>query len=199
MNASLAPKLKVYVEYRACCRAGLAPGWDSDNAVQSLVLWRSWEQHLEPTRVVNVMAALPQMAKLYGSDVAKVEAAAIDVSPPGHRSGGPWRRGSRRSASTARRPAWISTPWRPRLWCLGGLFAEANDSYGALGPSELVDRVIRPAMLKQEVVPGTSWGLETYRNLSYPIIRAFRRSTRRCNRLSTMASSLSDSPKCFTL
>ena len=44
---------------------------------------------------------------------------------------------------------------------------EANDSYGALGPLELVDRVIRPAMLKQEVVPGTSLNLETYGNLSY--------------------------------
>ena len=135
MNASLSPSLKVYVEYRACCHAGLAPGWDSDNAVQSLVLWRSWEQHLDAQRVVNVMAALPQLAKLYGSDVAKVEAAAIDVSFS----------------------ALCKYGEEP---CVDFNALEANETYGALSPIELVDRVIRPAMLKQEVVPRTSFSRE---------------------------------------
>ena len=30
VNTTLQSQLRVYVEYRSCCRAGLAPGWDSE-------------------------------------------------------------------------------------------------------------------------------------------------------------------------
>lgn len=34
VNRTLQSNLRVYVEYRSCCRAGLAPGWDSDAWLQ---------------------------------------------------------------------------------------------------------------------------------------------------------------------
>eukprot|EP00913_Durusdinium_trenchii_P019773 g18588.t1 len=127
VNQTLDSNLRIYVEYRSCCRAGLAPGWDSDNAVQSLVLWKSWEQAgVDPSRVVNVMSALQQLTKLYGSSVTSVEAAAIDVSFSDVCKYG-------------------ETP------CVDFNSLEANGTYGGLTPLELIDAVIRPAMLKQEV------------------------------------------------
>ena len=36
MNQTLQSNRRVYVEYRSCCRAGLAPGWDS-------VAWHRFE------------------------------------------------------------------------------------------------------------------------------------------------------------
>ena len=85
-------------------------------------------------------------------------------------------------ASMVRLHVWISTPWRQdfslskprssfhtrnRNAIRSGAFAigfftdatvktEANGTYGGLTPLELIDAVIRPAMLKQEVAAGTA-------------------------------------------
>ncbi|CAJ1349678.1 unnamed protein product [Effrenium voratum] len=154
VNSSLDPGLRVYVEYRSCCRAGLAPGWDSqENAVQSLTLWSSWEEAgVSSDRVVNVISSLQQLDK-FGSDVGKVEAAAIEVAFSDVCNGG-------------------ETP------CVDFDALEANDTYGAMTPAELVEAVIRPAMLKKEaainerVQQALHYGFEIIAFNAMPLISA---------------------------
>ncbi|CAJ1378460.1 unnamed protein product [Effrenium voratum] len=154
VNSSLDPGLRVYVEYRSCCRAGLAPGWDSqENAVQSLTLWNSWEEAgVSSDRVVNVISSLQQLDK-FGSDVGKVEAAAIEVAFSDVCNGG-------------------ETP------CVDFDALEANDTYGAMTPAELVEAVIRPAMLKKEaainerVQQALHYGFEIIAFNAMPLISA---------------------------
>jgi len=47
--------------------------------VQSLTLWSSWEATWNASRVVNLISSLQQVDK-FGTDIGRVEAAAIDVS-----------------------------------------------------------------------------------------------------------------------
>ncbi|CAE7208097.1 TNXB [Symbiodinium pilosum] len=154
VNRSLKAELSVYVEYRSCCRSGLAPGWDSqENAVQSLTLWKTWEQAgFNPDRLINVISSLQQLDK-FGTDVTSVEAAAIE-------------------ASFSDVCKYGETP------CVDFSSMEANRSFGALSPAELIDAVIRPAMLKQEaeinqrVQQALHYGFEIIAFNALPLISA---------------------------
>jgi len=154
VNRSLIDRLKVYVEYRSCCLSGLAPGWNSqENAVQSLTLWKSWEQAgFDPERVINVISSLQQLDK-FGTDVTSVEAAAIE-------------------ASFSDICKYGETP------CTDFNSMEASSAYGALSPAELIDAVIRPAMLKEEaeinrrVQQALHYGFEIIAFNALPLISA---------------------------
>ncbi|CAE7947537.1 TNXB [Symbiodinium sp. KB8] len=154
VNRSLNDQLKVYVEYRSCCLNGLAPGWNSqENAVQSLTLWKSWEQAgFDPERVINVISSLQQLDK-FGTDVTSVEAAAIE-------------------ASFSDICKYGETP------CTDFNSMEASSAYGALTPAELIDAVIRPAMLKEEaeinrrVQQALHYGFEIIAFNALPLISA---------------------------
>mmetsp|Transcript_134092 Transcript_134092/g.428462 ORF Transcript_134092/g.428462 Transcript_134092/m.428462 type:complete len:2501 (-) Transcript_134092:185-7687(-) len=125
VRTSLRADLRVFVEYRSCCVNGLAPGWDSqENAVQSLTLWSSWEATWNASRVVNLISSLQQVDK-FGTDIGRVEAAAIDVS-----------------FGTV-----CGYGGQP---CVAYDAIGAYGTYGNSTSDDLIDEVLWPAMLRQE-------------------------------------------------
>ena len=124
-------------------------GWDSqENAVQSLTLWHSWETAKDPKhpegasaapRVVATTAAHSGVLNRYGNDMAKVEALALDVSFGD-----------------------LCTPEELDFDLKNdegqGRFCANYDSksnilrsnFGGLTSTEIVEKVLRPAMLKKE-------------------------------------------------
>eukprot|EP00930_Biecheleria_cincta_P036104 TRINITY_DN24783_c0_g1_i1.p1 TRINITY_DN24783_c0_g1~~TRINITY_DN24783_c0_g1_i1.p1 ORF type:complete len:2581 (+),score=311.66 TRINITY_DN24783_c0_g1_i1:162-7904(+) len=123
---SLRADVNIYIEYRSCCLNRLAPGWNSqENAVQSLTAWHSWESSgWNASRIINIISSLPQLDN-FGSDVGRVEAVAIE-------------------ASFGELCAYGQSP------CVNYDAKEANSTFGAHTPAQVVDSVLRPAMLKRE-------------------------------------------------
>lgn len=156
VKAQLNSTLRVYVEYGSCCLNGLAPGWNSqENAVQSLLAWNEWEAvfgEADSKRVVNLISSLQQIDK-FGSDIGRIEAAAIDV-------------------------AFGTLCNYGEAPCTDYKDIEAPEAYLGFTPRELIDKVMWPAMLKEEskvnaaMQTALHYGLEVVAFNALPLVSA---------------------------